>query len=395
MRHLSASLLYLAALVGGCKPAPVRLHFERPTISECSDEPDSSHYCLPVTSASITTFDPNGDARSDLAILARSSRVAVLTSITEPAFANTQFSTGVVPAQANDTLLPCRTIGDAFEDLVHNGHERLLEARIWVAPQAALKKWTEVRMESVPMLGPACADFEGNGTLDLVGLLRPDAVGVRFGDVTGFSVPMEIPVHLPGGDNVPTFVLFADVDGDEMIDVVGADDAASTIFVMRRASDIDSFDTSTVYPVEPGETTALSVAPIDGDAISEIVVARDGTDNTTLSVFAFRTDPEPRLEAINDVDLPIAPTKLQYGDIDDDGAVDVLLARLPTEKIFFYSSDNDELAEIDLTRVAMDYAIVDLNGDARSDLAAIRADPSVLEIFWNHGDGELSNGAPP
>lgn len=266
---------------------------------------------------------------------------------------------------------------------------------MWLAPQVVAEDWVEVRMDSFAMLGPTCLDFDGDGTLDIVGLLRPDMVAVRSGAVLGFPDRLEVPVDLPVGEEAPAFVMFRDIDNDNRVDMVGVDSELSTVFVMRGTSNGYGFDTNAVYSTDSADASALTVVHVEGDEMDRVVLAHGDANDAVLSVLAVRADPELRLEQVGEIDLPIAPTKLGGGDLDADGNTDILISRLPAEQILVYSVENEDLISLDLERVVVDFAVVDLNGDSRSDLAVVRSEPSVLEVFWNLGGGELSNGIPP
>jgi hypothetical protein len=377
-----------------CKPSPTVLEFERPSVMECRDSPESSHYCVPSTPGTVTALDTDGDTVADLAVLARTGSISVLSAFATDAFARSEFLTGVSPSQADDDLLPCETNGDGRVDLVHNGDQILRAPRVWLAP-AVEGPWIENRMDQVPTRGPACLDFDRDGEFDIVGLLALDAVGVRASDGMTFGAPTQLAVDLPDAEQAPRFIEFVDLDADDLVDIVGVSEETASLFVVPGNSGTAGFGTRVDHPAEVDGASAFGVADLDGDGVLDLMLAREHEVRGSLAWFATIIDEALHLETMPTIDLPLIPTALRAAEIDIDAAPELIVSRLPDTRLFVGNAMGDEWTEFDLQLPVVDYVVADLNGDLLPDLAVLRPEPSRLEVFWNRGDGRLTNGTAP
>jgi hypothetical protein len=115
----------------------------------------------------------------------------------------------------------------------------------------------------------AAADLTGDGAIDLVtSNYRPgDTISVLIGHGDGtFDAPVDYAA--PGAVKV----VVGDVDGDGTPDVVVADDAHSTISILRNLGD-GSLETAAVYGV-PCCPSWITLADINHDGALDIVIVQ-------------------------------------------------------------------------------------------------------------------------
>jgi len=229
-------------------------------------------------------------------------------------------------------------------------------------------------------------DFDGNGSIDLAIALSGNPPVLLSGIGPGvFGVPTTL-------STPPLAVLAAgDVDGDGVIDIVGATDTGLGFAISQRTG------TRQIFSSPNGSVTAIAVANIDGDPLLDVALLSNvGTSIATSflqrGIGVFVNGPS--------TPLPFPATALAAADFDGDGLGDLAVGG--NGGIFLLSGTG---AGGFVPRVLLGSSPVtalvaaDFNGDGRPDLASTNAAQVLVSRNLGAGmfDGPVtfSGGLPP
>ncbi|MBZ5711371.1 FG-GAP repeat domain-containing protein [Nannocystis pusilla] len=174
-------------------------------------------------------------------------------------------------------------------------------------------------------LGPgsqrlAIADFDGNGSPDLA-ITQHSPVGelsLVFGEDAVFAAPVKESI----GTN-PTHLWTGDFDGDGAPDLLTRSDDPSQPIALRLGDGMGGFGETLGAPALSGVTFAAAVGAVGGEATrADLVTA--GAGEQQLGVFELV--PGLGLEPVQQIGLTSdePPTSLVVGEVDGDGAPDVV-----------------------------------------------------------------------
>jgi hypothetical protein len=293
--------------------------------------------------------------------------------------------------------------GDGLSDLAFSafGTDRSLGVMFQQEPGVMQSDATSpVRGQAASDL--AVADFDGNGLLDLAGLLTAPSIVVHrqaFPRIFEFQPWSELQdaAHLVA----PTDFCAADLDDD------GRPDLAVVDFLTSRATVYMQGGLDEGFPAAPdmvlgsdGQTSrpaAIEAADLDGDGRLDLVVA--ATNSNALALFrqltagGFPTLPDELLTG------PVAPAELAVGDIDRDGLVD-LIATIDTKDslglwfqhpdgTFTPSSPDQTLTSATFNPGGSSIQLVDFDGDGRTDILAPRASSGSVVVHQQDVEGSF------
>lgn len=284
--------------------------------------------------------------------------------------------------------------------------------------------------------GIALADFDGNGTLDLVvateagqadEVFSNDGAGnftltatlgstfaraVATGDFNGDANPDIVvataagnPVYLgdgAGGFTLETLlgaensydVAVARLDDDGLDDVVFANDGASQAWRRLAGGGFAS-----VGAFQLGRTSSVAAGDLNGDGRADLVFGRLSSGNSAPSNPVYYNKGNARFGSIADA-LTISPTlDVALGDINRDGAPDVVFVNQSgVHQVWLRSGDGFSLAPeqiIDLGAQAVaigDFGEIAESETGGNDIVLGGAASAGIGIYLNDGAGNLGLG---
>jgi len=237
-------------------------------------------------------------------------------------------------------------------------------------------------------------DLDGDGDYDIVGTSRDTVLGsgegvIYFendGDNENFT---QYVVHLDvSGDVYPYVAWFADIDGQNMSDIVVVDPGQNDLYWMENGNSNNSWHYNLIN-ASP-DYHAIDVGDIDGDTYIDIV-AGDGLD----TVEWWENDGTGSFTQ-HDIDTSFScPNKINLRDVDGDGDLDVITGNYdnPTPYgVFWIENDNGDGSS--WTKHAIDDAITkgvrgseaaDVDYDGDIDIIVTYMNDNVVAWFENDG----------
>jgi hypothetical protein len=213
------------------------------------------------------------------------------------------------------------------------------------------------------------ADIDGNGRLALIGASQA-AGKVSIWRRDGAGV-WRVPQRLDTGTLLVRDLVVADLTGDGRLDIATVTDFGDTIEVLAQPA-VGTFAAAVRYSVPGGFARSLAAGDLDGDGRPDLVVARDG------QMMLFQQQADGSLAAGRPLFGSSSATALRLADLNGDGRQDVV-AVLPMSgeiQILLQRPDGSVSGQgwysgaTTASGFPLGFAIGDLDGDGRLDLAA-------------------------
>ncbi|HET9940705.1 MAG TPA: FG-GAP-like repeat-containing protein [Candidatus Eisenbacteria bacterium] len=263
------------------------------------------------------------------------------------------------------------------------------------------------------------ADFDNDGVLEIVGLTSgaPSNLFARVFHTAADTLQL-IGTTMLGPlapRHILSFLAIADVTGDGLPDVIAVDDndppdCAEAAMYVATGYNAGTF-TTILGPFAPGSGVLdLAVAPLDGDAIPDVVT-------TTFCANAVRIStghPGGTFDPGVSITLPHAPEKICLGDLDGDGDTDIVTLASNSPYIagtvcvvkgngdgtfgppVLYDGLPRSSAPDLLINFQLQYGeaiLVDVNRDGRLDLVATEMGTKhTIGVLLNDGSGGFRSG---
>ena len=246
--------------------------------------------------------------------------------------------------------------------------------------------------------GMDVGDLDGDGLLDMAAPNNTTNNVSVFRNTSSGSISFAAKVDFASG-TVPNDLAFADFDGDGKLDMVTANNTATTASVFRNTSTSGSI-TAASFSAKVDFTTgttpsAVEVADIDGDGETDFVVTNFATDN--VSVFR-NTSTAGTIDAASfaakvDFASGTGPRFLALGDVDGNGKPEMVVANETANTISIFRNTavsgmitgGSFAAKVDYTVQTDPYNIAfgDLDGDNKPDIAVSHRTTAAFSLFRN------------
>jgi len=249
------------------------------------------------------------------------------------------------------------------------------------------------------------ADLDGDGRVDYVAsnFWFPKNVSVLFGDAHGFSEPAVVAI----GD-ASTGVDVADFDGDGLLDIVAANTGSNyqgTTVSLVRGLGMRAFAPFQTFPAVTGPS-ALAAADFTGDGKPDLAVAGYGHLGQGTTIALLRNNGAGGFLAPVPIAVGAGPSDLEAADLNEDGRVDLVIARENQRVTILLNSGAGAFAA-PVSYTTMDQAwagdfyanaaTADLDRDGDLDVlysstrTQIDPDFGAICVFENLGGGLLGN----
>lgn len=232
--------------------------------------------------------------------------------------------------------------------------------------------------------GVSLADIDGDGRFDVIGSLRrgqfvggqiavfyqtsPGTFGGFYGN-NGFANAEDIQA--------------ADLDGDELLDIVTNNPLDDGIFLTFQVPGPDPFPTHQLLRGLVA-SQALATCDLDRDGDLDVVVA-NGTNNSVATVLqtGFRT-----FVVSQTVSGPVLPWDVAAGDLDLDGRLELVSANREGNDVTVFRANagglyslSERLGGSATTPLANSVCLADLDGNGELDIAASAESTPEISLF--------------
>ncbi|MBN9691129.1 MAG: VCBS repeat-containing protein [Verrucomicrobia bacterium] len=239
-------------------------------------------------------------------------------------------------------------------------------------------------------VAPVITDMNEDGRADIVVALEADnAVAVLLGTETGSTNGMFAPAPgspFPAG-NLPFFLAVADLDGDDHLDVVAANQQDGALTFLK--GDGKGALMTTGSPIRTGQQPrTIRIGDFNGDHLPDLLVANfgDGTLSLLLGdgLGGFQTSADSPIAA------GVNPWGLATGDFDGNGTLDFAVSLEGENKILIFSNRDGRRLPTEAFSVGsrpFDVAAADLDLDGHLDLISADTASHQISIFRGLGNG--------
>jgi hypothetical protein len=278
-----------------------------------------------------------------------------------------------------EALFPHDADRDGLVDLVVG--DRNLGSLI-VNRGTTLGAWERVERiplsDFVPEVGTA--DFNGDGTVDLAGVIEDDVdVAIAFGRGDGTFLPT-LTILFDGSARDVDFTL-PDLDGDGDVDVVIAEADVDRVSWSLN----DGFGTfGTPISVPTGDQPVdIDAADVTGDGVIDLLTANDAAGTVSL----LRGDGNGSFAGAVAISTGVRTRQLAVGDLDGDGTADLAVSTRGALELLFGTGGGAFDRRVSLTEVAdfQDLRLVDLDRDGVVDLLGASYN---FGFAWLRGRGD-------
>ena len=243
--------------------------------------------------------------------------------------------------------------------------------------------------------GIAMADVNGDGKVDLICANygnknvpnSGDTVTVLTNDGSGvFGLNATIAVT-----NGAEFVLAADINGDDKVDLIISTQNSSLLTVLtNNGSGIFGLNAILQVGTNP---LWVAAADINGDGHPDLITANFPGNTLTIltnngtGVFGLNTN-------LSTGSLPVT---VLAGDVDGDGKQDLLCLSQIAGTVTVFTNNGSGVfgskTNLSPGNVQFSMALADLNGDGKPDLILPNQNVNTLSIWTNNGSGVFSSNA--
>jgi hypothetical protein len=219
--------------------------------------------------------------------------------------------------------------------------------------------------------------------------------GIFQQPVRAQTVRCEAPVFAAGrplaAGSAPTSVVAADLNNDQLPDIITANSGADNISVLRGIAG-GGFAAAVRYTVEASPTTIVT-GYFNADAFTDLAIANSGSE--IISILLNKGD--GTFDAPQSISPGNFPVTLLAADLNADGKTDLMTTCFfPDQIVIFPGNGNGTFAvpiKIDCEGDPSAITTGDFNADGKTDLAVLNSGSDSLVIFQNKGSLSFTQSA--
>lgn len=375
-----AILIVSAALIAGCGEArPDRFDIAPPDGS--CEAATGSDACVGAAPATLH------DLPFGLGILTGTAGVALVTWGADRSAATFTAGTGYGSVNPDDTLVGCELAGSSASVFL-GSRQTATMSRLWDLDDEG--QWDGGPDFSAPAMAPRCADIDGDGLDDLVGLWTPESRLRVYRGSDRFDSRWEVPADLDDAAGPRFASVLSDVDGDGESEYIFSSLSDPRIHIFTDLRNGETISASSWAPgaanlgalhVREGSLRVIWVG-VDAEGVAGVLGAVD------VDPVMFEPTFDQNFETLH------AANRLYVSDFNQDGSDDALVAAMPGDRYALHLGQSDgSFAEAIIVEVPVpliDLAAKDLDSDGHADLASVVAGTDLLQVSWGDGTGAFA-----
>ena len=262
-----------------------------------------------------------------------------------------------------------------------------------VQPQKGSGQFVElerIKCDKIPGTLKA-ADFNRDGRMDIVALCR-EVDGIRVHMNRG-NAKFDFDHHLflKTGGYGPWDLVPADLDNDGLIDIAVVNTFSSNMALFKNVGD-GTFKAPIVLPCGAGPM-GIAAGDMNGDGFMDLAAAAKGFPE----VLVFMNKATGELAFDKPVRYAVAPSpySVSVRDIDNDGAPDLVMTNLESDRGTFLINRGDgtfrtpEEFSLVLAKAIVDDPI-DVDADGKTDIVTVNTASDDISVLLNTGDKGFS-----
>jgi hypothetical protein len=262
-----------------------------------------------------------------------------------------------------------------------------------VQPQRGTGEFVElerVKCDKIPGTVKA-ADLDGDGTVDIIALCR-EVDGIRIHLNQG-NAKFDFHKHtfLNTGGFGPWDLVPADFNNDGLIDIAVVNTFSSSMAVFRNRGH-GQFDAPVVMPCGAGPM-GIAAGDLNGDGYIDLVAAAKGFPE--VLILMNRGNGEIAFEEPVHYKVAPSPYSVSARDIDSDGAPDLVMTNLESDRGTFLMNRGDgtfrspQEFPLVLAKALVDDPI-DTNNDGKTDIVTVNTASDDISVLLNTGEDKFS-----
>ena len=257
--------------------------------------------------------------------------------------------------------------------------------------------------------GIVAGDFNRDDAIDVV-VSNAGSGGNELNVLRGFDDgTLQSAARIPVG-SVPSGMLLADFDRDQIPDLVVALANENAVTFLKGRADDDFFDPPMTTSPVGTSPLAMVTADLDGDGDRDLVVANEGIEGGSGSVSILhgngngtftailQTDPTDPEGMVAELPAESGTRAVAIGNVDGDPALDIIALNARANTLSIFSGDGGgSFAPRDKMSTGaspQDLALVDLNGDGHLDLVIAESNEDAVAVRFGNGDRTFEAPVP-